>query len=209
MSGTTLSKTSLKWLLFAVAFTGYVLLVASVLRLTLKDPASPRAATLPAHSVITHAQEPQPPGLPVRLRIPALNIDSAIYYVSIAPDGAMDVNKNPDKVAWYQLGPRPGTAGSAVIAGHYGWEAGEGSVFNELHTLKTGDVLSIEDDKRRVISFAVRESREYDPGANADEVFNSNDGKAHLNLITCGGVWNESQKTYSHRLVTFTDQISG
>jgi len=33
----------------------------------------------------------------------------------------------------------------------------------------------------------------------------SNDGKAHLNLITCAGVWDEVEKSHSSRLVVFAD----
>ncbi|PIZ82226.1 MAG: class F sortase, partial [Parcubacteria group bacterium CG_4_10_14_0_2_um_filter_41_6] len=38
------------------------------------------------------------------------------------------------------------------------------------------------------------------------EVFNSSDGKAHLNLITCTGVWNKEDNAFSERLVVFTDK---
>lgn len=144
--------------------------------------------------------------LPIRLSIPILNVDAVIYYVGIKSDGTMNVEKDPDKVAWYEFGPRPGENGSAVIAGHYGWIGNKGSVFNDLHTLKKGDEVSVIDVKGNNIVFVVRESRKYDPNADATIVFKSNDGKAHLNLITCEGVWIESQKTYSDRLVVFTDK---
>jgi LPXTG-site transpeptidase (sortase) family protein len=118
----------------------------------------------------------------------------------------MDIAKDPDKVAWYEFGPRPGENGSAVIAGHYGWIGDKGSIFNDLHALKKGDELSVTDLKGNNIVFVVRESRKYDPEADATTVFKFNDGKAHLNLITCEGVWIEAQKTYSDRLVVFTDK---
>ncbi|MFZ2299818.1 MAG: class F sortase [Candidatus Moraniibacteriota bacterium] len=52
----------------------------------------------------------------------------------------------------------------------------------------------------------VRESRSFDPDADALDVFSSDDGKAHLNLITCEGVWDKASKRYSKRLVVFTDK---
>jgi hypothetical protein len=30
-------------------------------------------------------------------------------------------------------------------------------------------------------------------------------GKVHLNLITCGGVWDKVGKSYSNRIVVFAD----
>jgi LPXTG-site transpeptidase (sortase) family protein len=145
-------------------------------------------------------------GLPKRLKIPAINVDAAINYVGLKSDGTMDIEKDPDNVAWYEFGPRPGDEGSAVIAGHYGWIGDKGSVFNELHSLKKGDEISVIDEKGFTTTFVVQESREYIPEADATDVFKSNDGKPHLNLITCEGIWENSKNTYSNRLVVFADK---
>ncbi|MDP1709741.1 MAG: class F sortase, partial [Candidatus Komeilibacteria bacterium] len=64
--------------------------------------------------------EPIRPGLPLRLKIPEINVDSVVEYVALTPDGAMDIPKNIGDVAWFNLGPRPGESGNAVIAGHFG-----------------------------------------------------------------------------------------
>lgn len=145
-------------------------------------------------------------GLPVRLKIPSINVDTLVEYVGLTPDGAMDVPKERADVAWFNLGPRPGENGSAVIDGHYGWKNKRASAFDNLYKLQKGDKLYIKDDKGVIISFVVRESRRYDPEADASGVFGSSDGKVHLNLITCEGIWNKTQKSYSNRLVVFTDK---
>jgi sortase (surface protein transpeptidase) len=72
-----------------------------------------------------------------------------------------------------------------------------------LYKLKKGNILYIKDAKGKIISFVVRESRIYDPGY-ANDVFNGSDS-AYLNLITCDGVWDGAKKSYSKRLVVFTD----
>lgn len=117
----------------------------------------------------------------------------------------MAVPSNIVDVGWFNLGPRPGEKGSAVIAGHFDGENGEAGVFANLDNLKVGDKLYIEDDKGTTTSFMVRESRMYNPGY-ADDVFSSSDG-AHLNLVTCDGVWDGVKKSYSKRLVVFADII--
>jgi hypothetical protein len=43
----------------------------------------------------------------------------------------------------------------------------------------------------------------YDPGY-AKDVFNGDNGD-HLNLITCDGIWDADEKSYSKRLVVFAD----
>jgi LPXTG-site transpeptidase (sortase) family protein len=145
-------------------------------------------------------------GNPMRLRIPSINVDATFEYVGITPDGAMDVPKDPHEVGWFNLGPRPGENGSAVIAGHYGWKEGKGAVFDTLYKVRVGDKIYVEDSKGEVVTFVVRESRRYDPEADASGVFSSSDGKAHLNLVTCEGEWDEVSKSYSKRLVVFADK---
>lgn len=151
-------------------------------------------------------EKPASSGLPIRLKIPKINVDAALEYVGLTSDGAMDVPKSQDDAAWFNLGPRPGENGSAVIAGHYGWKNRKASAFDNLHKLREGDKLYIEDDKGMIISFVVRAIQRYEPNADASDVFGSNDDKSHLNLVTCEGVWNKVFKSYSKRLVIFTDK---
>ncbi len=145
-------------------------------------------------------------GLPIRLKIPKIKVDAAVEYVGRTPEGAMDVPKNQENVAWFELGQRPGENGTAAIAGHYGRKNNRASAFDTLYKLRKGDKIYVEDDKGEVITFVVRESRRYDPDADASDVFGSNDGRSHLNLITCEGAWDEASQSYSHRLVIFTDK---
>ncbi len=165
----------------------------------LQGPAEPRLA--PKKAVRT--------GEPTKLTIASIDVDAAVEPVGLATDGtmSMDIKKPQEDVAWYRLGPRPGEVGSAVIAGHYGtWKDGNGSVFDGLHTLSSGDKIVVTDDRGVDITFVVRESRRFDPGADATDVFGSDDRKAHLNLITCEGAWNDASQSFSKRLVIFTDK---
>lgn len=192
-------KVILKWL----AFIGAAVMVVSSVRIIFLPDA---AAIKPTQSIASVAQASLDAKLPVRLKIPSINVDAAIESLGLAPDGTMDVPNGPNDVAWFDLGPRPGEIGNAVMSGHFGWKDGISAVFDDLSTLKKGDILFVEDSKGTTIAFVVRESRLYDPEADASDVFNSNDGKSHLNLVTCEGVWDESSKSYSKRLVVFADK---
>lgn len=198
-------------LLSIVILSGLILSIALLLYFTPKNlsqsGSAPLTANLTALQEIMNSDLPTVQiGLPVRLKIPSINVDASVEYVGLTPDGAMDVPKERDNVAWFNLGPHPGEKGSSVIAGHYGWEDGKGSAFDNLYKLRKGDNIYIENYKGIIISFVVRESRRYDPKMNASNVFVSNDGKSHLNLITCEGVWDKVSKSYSQRLVIFTDK---
>jgi len=144
--------------------------------------------------------------LPVHLKIPKINVDASVESVGLTSDGAMDVPKGPAEVAWYNLGPRPGGVGSAIIDGHSGYKNNKPAVFDNLYKLQKGDKIYVENDTGVTTTFVVREIRKYNPNADATDVFISNDGKSHLNLITCTGFWNKIWKSHSERLVVFTDK---
>jgi LPXTG-site transpeptidase (sortase) family protein len=142
--------------------------------------------------------------LPIRLEIPAIQVNAIIEQVGTTPEGAMAVPSDTKNVGWYNLGPHPGEHGSAVIAGHYDGIQGTKGVFEKLHMLKAGDKLYVEDMSGKRKSFIVRQSRSYNPNADASVVFGQSSGN-HLNLITCEGIWDQTQKRYSKRLVIFAD----
>lgn len=145
-------------------------------------------------------------GMPKRIKIPNLKIDALIERVSLAKDGSMAVPKDPLNAGWYELGVRPGEIGSAVIDGHVNWWNGATGVFADLNNVKEGDRISVQDEINGITSFVVRQIRIYDAVSNASDVFNSSDGKSHLNLITCTGAWNKREKQYSKRLIVFADK---
>lgn len=198
MRSETLSRRTL--LSLVVVFVGLSLSLALISHLSLQNLVKNGSASLVATS--TEAI----PGLPMRLKIPRINVDAAVEDVGLTPGGAMDVPKGPSDVAWFDLGPRPGEVGSAVIAGHEGWKDNIAAVFDDLYKLRAGDELSVEDAEGTTTTFVVRNVRIYDQNADAADVFDSSDGKAHLNLVTCEGVWNAAQKSYSNRFVVFTDK---
>lgn len=148
-----------------------------------------------------------PQGLPVRLKIPAIGVDSAIEDALITADGRMDVPLGSKNVAWFALGPHPGQVGSSVIGGHFGMSNGVPFVFYDLDKLNVGDKIYIVDDKDDTLSFVVRSIKLFDRDADATTVFTSEDGLAHLNLITCEGVWNKINDSYPKRRVVFTDAL--
>lgn len=167
------------------------------------------------NTVLTYDGPPKSPvhqfahkqiGVPVRITIPSIAVDAAIEKVALAKDGSMDVPQKPLDTAWYEPGPRPGENGSATIAGHVDWYNGAQAVFAALHKIQPGDVIRVQDDAGTIVSFVVRESKNYNATANAVDVFRSNDGKAHLNLITCAGVWDVHTQQYTKRLVVFADR---
>jgi LPXTG-site transpeptidase (sortase) family protein len=145
-------------------------------------------------------------GLPIRLKIPHIAVDAVVGKVGLTGGGLMDAPAGPSDTAWFDLGPLPGDTGSAVIDGHSGWKNNIPAVFDNLYKLNIGDKIYVEDTSGMTTTFVVRKIRTYEENADASVVFMSHDNHAHLNLVTCTGVWNEATKSSSKRLVVFADR---
>lgn len=143
-------------------------------------------------------------GQPSRLKIPALGVDVVIEEVGMDEKGNMDVPRDPNNAAWYTLGHKIGSNGSAVIAAHYDLPSGDPAVFYRLSSLTQGDTIEVEDGDGTTLTYEVEESGMYPfNDFPLQRVFNTT-GIARLNLITCDGAWNSSEGTYSSRLVVYT-----
>ncbi len=144
---------------------------------------------------------------PLLLKIPKIAVSSVIDPVGLSPDGAMEVPTDATHTGWYELGPRPGEIGSAVIDGHFSSGDESAATFKDLHLLTQGDLISVTDTAGVTTTFIIREVRLYDQHADTSDVFLSSDGKSHLNLITCEGAWIPATQSYSRRLVVFGDRV--
>lgn len=165
------------------------------------------SVTAPAPTVATRASSAwTEAGVPVQLTIPSLGLNVAVEQTALAADGSMGVPKKPRNVAWYELGPRPGESGNAVIAGHVNWKRGATAAFADLRLVKPGDQVTVKDSRGISVTFVVRESRMYAADADASAIFAPSDNRPHLNLITCDGSWDEKTEQYSERLVVFADK---
>jgi LPXTG-site transpeptidase (sortase) family protein len=177
---------------------------ASFLKLPVTGAGVPVSSTY--SSIPTQGGAPQ--GLPVRIQIPIIGVDSFIEDAYITPEGAMEVPSGTVDVAWFALGPQPGQKGSAVIGGHFGIENGVPFVFYNLSKLRVGDKVYIIDDRGDTLTFVVDSSSLFAANADATNVFTSSDGLAHLNLITCEGIWNEILGEYPERTVVFATEVA-
>lgn len=158
---------------------------------------------------LDNAQEVKPKMdkvIPVELLIEGLGIHAFVEPVGIL-GSAMAVPTEVGNVGWYDLGPRPGDEGSAVLAGHVNWTGGQNAVFTSLHMIKVGDTVKVLDSSGVVNNFVVVRIKDYPVYGDTSEVFSSSDGLQRLNLITCDGLWDINLKTHLSRLVVFTEKI--
>lgn len=147
-------------------------------------------------------------GEPSRLKIAKIGVDADIEQVGMDEKGNMDVPKDPDNAAWYTLGHKVGENGSAVIAAHFDKPSGEPAIFYRLNSLSPGDTIEVEDDSGNSLTFEVEDAERYPfNDFPLQKVFNTT-GVSRLNLITCDGVWNKVDQTYSDRLVVYSKLVT-
>ncbi len=145
--------------------------------------------------------------VPISLSIERIGVSAPIELVGIL-DRAMAVPLLSGDVGWYSFGTKPGNVGSAVLAGHVNWLGGEDSVFTNLKFVQVGDIISVSDSGGFVTNFVVRKLVNYPVDTDTSEVFSSEDGRSHLNLITCSGLWDPLKKTHQSRLVVFSEKVA-
>lgn len=144
---------------------------------------------------------------PERLIIDSLGVDAYVQYVGIARSGNMGVPTNFKDVGWYKLGPEPGEAGNSVMAGHLDNALGRPGVFSKLYTLTAGDIIKVKNSDGKILQFKVTAKKTYAyDNPDTSEVFNGS-SKKRLVLITCGGKWIQSAKSYDERIAIFADLI--
>ena len=134
---------------------------------------------------------------PTQLSIPRLGVDTSLVWLDPEPDGALPAPAEPDQVAWYTDSSRPGEGGSMILAGHVDW-VGRHAVFRDLETLQPGDEIFIGDEAGGLTRYVVAEAGRYsrdDPELKASLV-NPGLGPSTLVLVTCGGPFDASTRTY-------------
>jgi sortase (surface protein transpeptidase) len=145
---------------------------------------------------------------PVTLRIPRIKINATIQQTGVNGKGNMGVPTNYTDVAWYKHGTVPGQIGSAVIDGHVDNGLGLSGVFKHLEDLQQGDDVYVVTKTGRELHFVVEDTVSYPYKTVPLETLFSRDDDARLNLITCGGSWVKSDKTYDHRFVVYTRLVN-
>lgn len=135
------------------------------------------------------AVPPLPPAEPLWLRIPAINVNAPVTKLHLDASGALKPPPadHPNHAGWYSEGTAPGSAGTAVTAGHVDLPTGNAGVFYELGALTKGDTIEINRADQRTAVFTVDALEIYDKERFPSEKVYGSSERAELRVITCGG----------------------
>ncbi|NGO14993.1 class F sortase [Streptomyces sp. HC44] len=127
--------------------------------------------------------------VPVRLQIPAIEVDSPVMRLGLASDGTVQVPPITanDRAGWYRHSPTPGQVGPSVILGHVTVGPYGDGVFRHLDRLRRGDRIVARLENGTTAGFAVTAVRTVAKADfPAEDVYGDVD-RPELRLITCGG----------------------
>ncbi len=163
----------------------------------------PLAPSVPALSLRSAAAAPVAAvaAAPVRVRVPAIEIDAPVVRVGVDTAGSLDV-PDPRQVGWYEHGPTPGATGAAVLAAHVDLDRVAG-VFYHLDDVLPGDRIYIDFDDGSTQRFEVVDDVLYDKTALPESELFRRSGDPALHLVTCGGEFDPAKHHYlGNRVVT-------
>jgi hypothetical protein len=152
----------------------------------------------------TGGPEPDPVARPTRIEVDAIGVDHRIVAVGLNPDGSMEIPHDVHELGWYEPGVMPGESGSAVIAGHVDSRAQGPGAFFDLRLLEAGDAIEITDESgtSRVwtVDRVVRYPKDRIP---LQELFRWEGDSADLVLVTCGGAFDRTRRSYEDNIVVY------
>jgi hypothetical protein len=140
-------------------------------------------------------------GVPTRLKVDAIDLDTSLETLRIGADGALTPPKDFGKAGWYADGTRPGDTGPAVIAGHVDSRRGP-AVFYDLRKVTEGDRIEVIRGGRSVRFTVVSTAWYPKTDFPTDEVYGPTPDR-QLRLITCGGVFDRRLRSYNDNLVVY------
>jgi sortase (surface protein transpeptidase) len=158
-----------------------------------------------------HGPKPMSHSVPVAVTIPAIGVNARVISLGLDPDGGVAVPplSEPFVASWYDRGPAPGQAGSAVLLGHVD-AAGVGpAVFYRLGDLMPGDLIDVARRDGRIAIFRVTSVGLYPESAFPAGRVYADTRVPSLRLITCGGAFDWTTHLYLDRTIvwaTFTGQ---
>jgi hypothetical protein len=143
---------------------------------------------------------------PVFLDIPTLNVALGLGKLGLNADGTVQVPTNTTTAGWYEYGPTPGQIGSAVILGHVDSYVGPG-IFFDLRELKAGDRIIVRLADHATVRFEVLSVAEFSKTNFPSQRVYGSHGYSALQLVTCGGVFDEATGHYESNIVVFAARV--
>lgn len=187
-----------------VAFVGMLAMVGFGLAMAAVSGsgAGGRGAPAPDSTVTatpTPTPTPSPTQLgrsrPVRLNIPAMDVDGKVGKVGLREDKkSLELPQKPKRAVWYKRSVSPGQVGPTILLGYIEAGPGQPGVFNRLDELEKGHAIYLTRKDGMMAAYQVDEVKSYRPNELPTKKVYGNPGYSALRIVTTGGSLTEKQR---------------
>lgn len=179
----------------ALALTG-----CSTATTATEQPPPPTTTTAPT----TPAAPPAHRVEPTEVVIPKIGARSTLIPLGLNPDETIEVPpvEQPMQAGWYTHARAPGEPGPAIILGHVDGNSQPG-IFHRLKELTPGDAIDVTRADGTTARFAVVRVDQVPKERFLTEAVYGDTPDPVLRLITCGGVFDRSARSYQDNVIVY------
>lgn len=160
---------------------------------------------IPADEVAPPAPTPAVDLVPTRVRIPAIDVDARVIDLGLTPERELEVPEDISVTGWYTGRSVPGEVGPSVVVGHVDSAVEGKGVFYSLRDLVAGDNIEVERSDGTVATFRVTEVATVSKDEFPTELVYGSTEQPTLRLITCGGTFDRTVRSYEHNVIVFAE----
>jgi sortase (surface protein transpeptidase) len=171
-------------------------------RRTTAVPSVPAASASPDTPAPVVAAATMRRSVPVRLRIPAIGVNSSLMDLGLKSDGTLETPPGAFPAGWFTGGPTPGQIGPAIIVGHVRYNTP--GVFARLTELRPGEEIAVNRRDGSTARFRVTKLAHFAKSEFPTKRVYGNIDHAGLRLITCGGLDADTNE-FEENVVVFAD----
>lgn len=145
---------------------------------------------------------------PKRIIIPSIKVDSYLQSVGLDKQNRVAVPTNIHLGGWFTDSARPGEPGLSIIDGHVSGRTTNG-VFRNLSKLTSGDTFQVERGDGKLLQFRVIKTQTVpDDQANVPLFAQDSSVISQLNLITCGGDFDQTSLSFADRVIVSGELVT-
>lgn len=139
---------------------------------------------------------------PVRVIVPAIEVDADVVDLGVTADGTLEVPTDFATVGWFTRSALPGERGPEILAGHVDDEQGP-AVFFRLRELEVGAEVTVVRADGGQVRYRVDGVERYPKDAFPTALVYGPAPGPVLRLITCGGTFDRATGHYRDNTVAY------
>jgi LPXTG-site transpeptidase (sortase) family protein len=148
------------------------------------------------------------PDEPKYISLPTIGAEGFVQRVGVDQNKQVAVPSNIHIAGWFVDSVKPGQNGLSIIDGHVtGWTTD--GIFKNLGQLKSGDTYTVKLGNGTIKKYKVKEVITRPAVKSASPLFSQDPKvKSQLNLITCGGKFDQKTNQYENRIIATSELIN-